>query len=1531
MGAHFINWVIVSLWAGCSALVLKPVTDTVISEVGGNAMLEIKPPGVLAAMAWTFSPAGIPVVSWTGFQPVIGAGYENRVTLNTATGSVELRSVNLSDAGVYTFQGNTVVSGTLEQITGSVTLEVCAPVSQPTVRSNVTDPVEFNDTVSLTCTASGSAVSYRWLNGSSVVSDSERIHLSDNNKTLTIPRVLRSDDGTLYCYAFNPVSDSTSEPFHLIVSYGPESLTLSISPQKLIYSAGSDLTLSCSAQSSPPAHYQWFFNGAPLNKLGSQLNMTHIQHNQTGNYTCWAYNNITLRYAKETREIIVVEPVSQPTVRSNVTDPVEFNDTVSLTCTASGSAVSYQWLNGSSVVSDSERIHLSDDNKTLTIPRVLRSDDGTLYCYAFNPVSNSTSEPFHLIPILNNTFNLTCEVSGLGVADSRLWMMDGHPLSTNDRTTLSVDNSTVSFNPVLLSDNGTYQCTASNLVSNETGAGYKLIVNYGPEEVSIMAPDLAANGSAIMLTCSARSQPPSHYTWYLNGKQTANGSQYMIDPVSTDNQGNYTCVAWNSVTGRNSSAIKELSVIELITEVSVNHTPAQPILNDSLSLTCDVSGTVDSMHWLKDGQSLFTDDRITLSGENSTVSFNPVLLTDNGTYRCTANNRLSNKTSDGYILVVNYGPEEASIMAPDLAANGSAIMLTCSARSQPPSHYTWYLNGKQTANGSQYMIDPVSTDNQGNYTCVAWNSVTGRNSSAIKELTVIELINEVSVNHTHAQPILNDNLSLTCDVSGTVDSMHWLKDGQPLSTDDRITLSGKNSTVSFNPVLLTDKGTYQCTANNPFSNKTSDGYTLFVNYGPEQASITGPQLAAVGSSVTLTCSAPSQPPCGYTWYFNGTETAQGSHYKMSPVSSDNSGPYTCVARNSVTGNSSSAVMELIVIAPISNINVKPTPAQPLENNTFSLTCNVTGTADSRLWWKDDQPLSTTERITLSGDNSTVSFNPVLQSDNGTYQCTASNPVSQLNSTGYRLDVNYGPQHVSISGPDSAVKGSTVTFTCSAHSQPSCEYMWYFKGKERAKGSQYKISAVSTNNNGGYTCVAWNSVTGRNSSAVKDLVVTDSVTKVTVNSPSPYPILNNTFSLTCNVSGNADSRSWLKDSQPLSADGPEQVSITGPDASRIGSTAVFTCSAHSQPVCEYTWFINGKLVAKGSPYKIHPVNSSNDGSYTCTAWNSLTERNSSAVKMHHVLALDCQFVDGSLKQVDAGLGLVFGVNDAGAVFMRFGNKWVPMEGNLRHVTVGPAGLWGVNEDFHIFRMVAGKWERVEALDCQEIDGRLKQIDASDGQVFGVNSEDSIYTRYGNGWVRVPGALKHVTVGPAGVWGVNKDNLIYKMVGGRWEQAQGLLKQIDAGGDQFIAGVNMLDNIFCLNRNPTVTTRGGAAAIPWNLLPGALKYYSCGPYSCWGVNAADQIYVMKGVTPDACMGSKAWQQVPGALSMIEVSTDGSVYGVNSAGNVYRRDGVSVANPAGTDWTYLSMCGKSKHVSYDLGVLWVISPEDKILTCS
>ncbi|KAL7845092.1 hypothetical protein AOLI_G00232840 [Acnodon oligacanthus] len=228
----------------------------------------------------------------------------------------------------------------------------------------------------------------------------------------------------------------------------------------------------------------------------------------------------------------------------------------------------------------------------------------------------------------------------------------------------------------------------------------------------------------------------------------------------------------------------------------------------------------------------------------------------------------------------------------------------------------------------------------------------------------------------------------------------------------------------------------------------------------------------------------------------------------------------------------------------------------------------------------------------------------------------------------------------------------------------------------------------------------------------------------------------------------------------------------------------------------------------------------------------------------------------------------------------------------------------------------------ALECRVVPGSLKQIDVGNGQVFGVNSNNQIYTLYSTSWIQVPGSLKHVSVGPAGVWGVDSNNYIYKLGRGDWVSVPGLLKQVDAGGMVSPVGVSMNDYVYCLT---------GGQGSSWKQITGKLKYQSCGPYSCWGVNSAGNIYIMKDVTPTACGGSSNWQKISGELSMIEVSTDGRVYGVNSNGDIYQRDGVSQSNPAGTKWVHFNFAKKFKHVSYDLGHLWLIGRDDSIMDCT
>ncbi|KAK1151824.1 carcinoembryonic antigen-related cell adhesion molecule 5-like [Acipenser oxyrinchus oxyrinchus] len=248
MGAHFINWVIISLCAGCLGLELTPVTDPVISEVGDNAMLEIKPPGVLGAVAWFFSPAAIPVVSWTETNPVIGAGYENRVTLNTATGSMELRSVHLSDAGVYTFQGNSFTSGR-EPFNGSVTLEVYEPITNVNVKPSLAQPIA-NQALNLTCEVLGSQTV------------SSRLWLKDD---------------------------------------GPEQVSITGPDQEVL---NSSVTFTCSAKSLPPCNYTWYFNETETAQ-SSQYNIASVSYANSGSYTCVAWNSVTERKSSAVKEFTV--------------------------------------------------------------------------------------------------------------------------------------------------------------------------------------------------------------------------------------------------------------------------------------------------------------------------------------------------------------------------------------------------------------------------------------------------------------------------------------------------------------------------------------------------------------------------------------------------------------------------------------------------------------------------------------------------------------------------------------------------------------------------------------------------------------------------------------------------------------------------------------------------------------------------------------------------------------------------------------------------------------------------------------------------------------------------------------------------------------------------------------------------------------------------------------------------------------------------------------------------------------------------
>ncbi|XP_016112869.1 fish-egg lectin-like [Sinocyclocheilus grahami] len=144
-------------------------------------------------------------------------------------------------------------------------------------------------------------------------------------------------------------------------------------------------------------------------------------------------------------------------------------------------------------------------------------------------------------------------------------------------------------------------------------------------------------------------------------------------------------------------------------------------------------------------------------------------------------------------------------------------------------------------------------------------------------------------------------------------------------------------------------------------------------------------------------------------------------------------------------------------------------------------------------------------------------------------------------------------------------------------------------------------------------------------------------------------------------------------------------------------------------------------------------------------------------------------------------------------------------------------------------------------------------------------------------------------------------------GSFIQFPGLLKQVDAGGDQIIAGVNMNDDIFCLNMD--ANDKWPSSTTPWVQMNGKLKYYTCGPYSCWGVNSRTGVTLSNPVGTD-------W------ISMVACPN----------GHKHVSFDLGVLNPVGTDWISMVACPNGhKHVSFDLGVLWVVCVDGSIRKCT
>ncbi|XP_066475169.1 brother of CDO [Tiliqua scincoides] len=202
---------------------------------------------------------------------------------------------------------------------------------------------------------------------------------------------------------------------------------------------------------------------------------------------------------------------------------------------------------------------------------------------------------------------------------------------------------------------------------------------------------------------------------------------------------------------------------------------------------------------------------------------------DEGTYKCAAYNPITQEVktsvSSEKLRVRRSTAEAARIIYPPetqtiIVTKGQNLILECVASGIPPPRVTWAKDGSNVSGYnktrfllSNLLIDTISEEDSGTYSCMADNGVGETGAAVIRYNVQVFEPPEVSMELSQQIITWGQSAKFTCKVRGNPQpTVVWLRNAVPLFSSHRMQLSRKALRVSS--VGPEDEGIYQCMAEN---------------------------------------------------------------------------------------------------------------------------------------------------------------------------------------------------------------------------------------------------------------------------------------------------------------------------------------------------------------------------------------------------------------------------------------------------------------------------------------------------------------------------------------------------------------------------------------------------------------------------------------------------------------------------------------------------------------------------------------------
>uniref|UniRef100_A0A8C8UEM1 Ig-like domain-containing protein n=1 Tax=Peromyscus maniculatus bairdii TaxID=230844 RepID=A0A8C8UEM1_PERMB len=184
----------------------------------------------------------------------------NKMMLSANNSTLQIDPARSEDSGDYQCE---VTKGFVNKRSDRITLNIIAMIPKAKITTNNSNSMEIEDSVVLMCEINDQSFS-----------EEDRLKLSEDNRTLTLLSVVRTDIGPYECDLE-------------LNEYGPD--VPIISHSNIHFHSKTNLSLSCYTDANPPAQYSWFVNGE-LQSSSQGLFIPNINTNNNRSYSCFVYN-----------------------------------------------------------------------------------------------------------------------------------------------------------------------------------------------------------------------------------------------------------------------------------------------------------------------------------------------------------------------------------------------------------------------------------------------------------------------------------------------------------------------------------------------------------------------------------------------------------------------------------------------------------------------------------------------------------------------------------------------------------------------------------------------------------------------------------------------------------------------------------------------------------------------------------------------------------------------------------------------------------------------------------------------------------------------------------------------------------------------------------------------------------------------------------------------------------------------------------------------------------------------------------------